>query len=73
MAILSSFEMTTTVQDIVYRIQCYVFPRRVRAKEFFRDYDPLRSMMVTREQFARAVDICGVRPALLVVSTTAVP
>lgn len=53
--------MAIDIGEIISRIQSHVFPRRVRAKEFFVDYDPLRSGRVTRAQFIRAVGLMGVR------------
>jgi len=49
------------IDMIVNKIQGHIYPRRVRAKEFFRDYDPLRSGRVTKERFIRAVALMGVR------------
>lgn len=43
------------------RIQGHIYPRRVRAKEFFKDYDPLRSGRVTNAQFVRALSLMGVQ------------
>jgi len=51
----------TDIDMTVNKIQGHIFPRRIRAKEFFRDYDPLRSGRVTKEQFVRAVALMGVR------------
>jgi len=49
------------IEELIHQIQCYVFPRRIRSKEFFKDYDPLRSGRVTLGQFIRAIDVSGVR------------
>lgn len=53
--------MAIDIGEIISRIQSHVFPRRVRCKEFFTDYDPLRSGRVTKPQFVRAVGLMGVR------------
>jgi Ca2+-binding EF-hand superfamily protein len=42
------------------RIQSHVFPQRIRAKEFFKDYDHLKHGRVTSTQFVRAVALMGV-------------
>lgn len=43
------------VSKIIFKIQAAIFPRRIRIKDIFRDYDPLRSMRVTLAQFRRAL------------------
>jgi len=43
------------------RIQSHIYPRRVRAKDFFKDFDPLRSGRVTTAQFVRAMSGMGVK------------
>eukprot|EP00746_Dinoflagellata_sp_MGD_P000018 gnl/MRDRNA2_/MRDRNA2_100039_c0_seq1.p1 gnl/MRDRNA2_/MRDRNA2_100039_c0~~gnl/MRDRNA2_/MRDRNA2_100039_c0_seq1.p1 ORF type:complete len:498 (+),score=99.14 gnl/MRDRNA2_/MRDRNA2_100039_c0_seq1:71-1495(+) len=54
---MAPFEIDATVA----KIQGHIYPRRIRAKEFFKDYDPLRSGRVTSTQFVRAVASMGVR------------
>jgi Ca2+-binding EF-hand superfamily protein len=49
------------VQAVTERIQAHVFPSRIRTREFFQDYDPLKSGRCTRDQFHRALDAMGVR------------
>jgi len=49
------------IDATVAKIQGHIYPRRIRAKEFFKDYDNLRSGRVTSEQFIRAVAAMGVR------------
>jgi len=49
------------VSEIINKIQVFVFPRRLRMKEFFRDYDPLRSGRCTIQQFGRALSLAGIR------------
>lgn len=47
------------VAELVSRIQIHVMPRRVRVREFFNDYDPLRQGRCTRVQFGRALGQLG--------------
>jgi len=49
------------VAEIIHKIQIFVFPRRVRVRELFLDYDPLRSGRVTRAQFSRALNHAQIR------------
>lgn len=49
------------IDDIIYRIQVYVFPRRIRVREYFNDFDPLKCGRCTRAQFARALKTIGMR------------
>ncbi|CEM32084.1 unnamed protein product [Vitrella brassicaformis CCMP3155] len=51
------------VQDIELRIQKDAFQRRLRLKEFFKDFDPLRKRYVTRTQFERILDDATLRLA----------
>jgi len=53
--------MEDRVGDLVCLIQNYVFPRRIRVREFFLDYDKLRSGRVTQVQFGRALNTIGCR------------
>jgi hypothetical protein len=46
--------------DVGY-VQEHIYPRRIRAKDKFVDYDPLRSGKVTKPQFIRAVGQMGVQ------------
>eukprot|EP00747_Dinoflagellata_sp_TGD_P162152 gnl/TRDRNA2_/TRDRNA2_179447_c0_seq1.p1 gnl/TRDRNA2_/TRDRNA2_179447_c0~~gnl/TRDRNA2_/TRDRNA2_179447_c0_seq1.p1 ORF type:complete len:490 (-),score=99.94 gnl/TRDRNA2_/TRDRNA2_179447_c0_seq1:13-1482(-) len=46
--------------DIINRIQVFVFPRRIRVREFFKDYDPLRCGRCTASQFQRVLKSIGV-------------
>lgn len=43
------------VLDVITQVQAYIFTRRVRAKEFFLDFDPLRAGRCTPQQFLRAL------------------
>lgn len=47
------------ITDIIHRMQVYVFPRRIRVREFFKNFDPLNSGRVTRVQFGRGLDTTG--------------
>lgn len=47
------------VGRIIQDIQVFAFPRRIRLREFFTDFDPLRSGRCTRPHFARALDMAG--------------
>jgi len=47
------------VGDLLTKIQVYCFPRRIRVKEFFNPFDPLRHGRCTQVNFARALDMIG--------------
>eukprot|EP00930_Biecheleria_cincta_P062821 TRINITY_DN4826_c0_g1_i1.p1 TRINITY_DN4826_c0_g1~~TRINITY_DN4826_c0_g1_i1.p1 ORF type:complete len:493 (+),score=105.79 TRINITY_DN4826_c0_g1_i1:99-1577(+) len=47
------------VGELIARIQVYIQPRRIRVKEFFKDFDPLRHGRCTQINFARALDMIG--------------
>jgi len=47
------------VADLIQRIQVYCYPRRIRVKEFFNDFDPLRHGRCTAINFHRALDMIG--------------
>jgi len=49
------------IAAIELKVQQVVFPRRLRIKEFFRDYDPRRSWRCTKSQFVRALDYAGIK------------
>mmetsp|Transcript_103095 Transcript_103095/g.188130 ORF Transcript_103095/g.188130 Transcript_103095/m.188130 type:complete len:522 (-) Transcript_103095:112-1677(-) len=49
------------VAEIVYKIQVYTFPRRIRIREFFLDFDPLKCGRCTRIQFGRGLDMAGLK------------
>lgn len=53
--------MAVDVSAILEKIKGHVYPRRVRSKEFFKDYDPLRSGRVSKHQFPRVLVTIGVR------------
>lgn len=48
------------VEDMLRRIQLHVLPRRVRCKEFFNNFDPLRCGRCTEANFSRAINNMGV-------------
>jgi Ca2+-binding EF-hand superfamily protein len=47
------------VGEIVQRIQVFVQPRRIRMREFFYDFDPLRCGRCSRPQFHRGLTTLG--------------
>lgn len=47
------------MQEVFDRIRIAVHKHRVRTPEFFKDYDPLRSGVITEQQF-----ICGLSLAI---------
>lgn len=49
------------VTDLISRIQVFCYPRRIRVKEFFNDFDPLRHGRCTIINFARALDTLGMQ------------
>lgn len=53
--------MASSIDATMAKIQNHIYPRRVRAKDFFKDYDPLRSGRVSSAQFVRAMSSIGVR------------
>jgi len=48
------------VGEILTRIEKQVYSRRIRAKDFFRDYDKLRCGRVTKPQFTRVLLTMGI-------------
>eukprot|EP00927_Polykrikos_kofoidii_P062284 TRINITY_DN57091_c0_g1_i1.p1 TRINITY_DN57091_c0_g1~~TRINITY_DN57091_c0_g1_i1.p1 ORF type:complete len:559 (-),score=77.56 TRINITY_DN57091_c0_g1_i1:94-1659(-) len=51
---------TDPFKQAMEKVQMYVFPRRIRIREFFHDFDNLRSGRCTLAQFARALKLSGV-------------
>jgi len=49
------------VASVEKKIQQVVYPRRIRIKEMFRDFDPRRSWRCTKSQFIRALDTAGIK------------
>jgi len=54
------FSQEENVADLIDRVQKHVLPRRIRCKEFFHDFDTLRSGRCTNINFARALGMLGV-------------
>jgi len=48
------------IAELVHRIQLHVMPRRIRCREFFNDFDPLRCGRCTMPQLAKALNTIGV-------------
>jgi len=51
------------IGELIYRVQVHIFPRRIRMKELFKDYDPMRCGRCSRIQFAKAMTSMGMQPA----------
>lgn len=49
------------IGELIARIKIYVFPKRIRVREFFLDFDRLRCGRVTKLSFHRGVITIGVR------------
>ncbi|CAJ1409308.1 unnamed protein product [Effrenium voratum] len=49
-------EYPEEIKDILREIQAYIFTRRIRTKDFFLDYDPLRCGRCTPNQFVRGLN-----------------
>lgn len=49
------------IAEVIDKIQVHVFPRRLRAREYFVDFDPLRCGRCTTAHFSRALDMMGVK------------
>mmetsp|Transcript_75949 Transcript_75949/g.180593 ORF Transcript_75949/g.180593 Transcript_75949/m.180593 type:complete len:497 (+) Transcript_75949:150-1640(+) len=47
------------IAHLIYKLQTYVLPRRIRVREFFADYDPLKAGRCTKLQFTRAIAHIG--------------
>lgn len=48
-------DLPQEVKDVLQLVQAHIFTRRIRAKDCFLDFDPLRSGRCTPQQFARGV------------------
>merc|ERR1719272_1004004 len=46
---------------VIAKVQSTVFPRRLRIRDVFVDYDPRRSLRCTRQQFIRALDYAAIK------------
>jgi Ca2+-binding EF-hand superfamily protein len=49
------------VQDVIAKVQATAFPRRLRIRDLFVDYDTRRSLRVSRQQFIRALDYAAIK------------
>jgi hypothetical protein len=49
------------ITELIHRCQIYVYPRRIRVREFFLNFDQLRSGRCTRVQFGRGLNTAGVK------------
>jgi len=49
------------VAELMHKIQLHVMPRRVRCREFFNDFDPLRHGRCSEANFSRAIGNLGMR------------
>lgn len=58
---MTSSDSEQQIADLIHRCQVFVYPRRIRVKEFFLNFDLLRSGRCTRVQFGRGLDTSGVR------------
>jgi Ca2+-binding EF-hand superfamily protein len=48
------------VSDVLHRIQIFVYPRRLRAKEYFLDFDSLKHGRCTKINFERGIESMGI-------------
>lgn len=55
-----SIETDDIIGDLLTKIQEFVFPRRIRCKEFFADSDPLKCGRVSYVVFHKALDRMGI-------------
>jgi len=49
------------IGNLIHRMQVFAFPRRIRSREFFVNFDPLKCGRCTRVQFGRALDTAGIK------------
>jgi len=52
------------VAALIYKMQVYALPRRIRMKEFFLNFDKLSSGRCTRVQLGRALDTAGMKQSV---------
>jgi len=57
---MASFEDEARIAELVSRVQTHAMPRRIRCKEFFNDFDPLRCGRCTLANLARALNMINV-------------
>ena len=50
-----------SIDDLMARLKADVFRGRIRLREFFRDFDPLRAGVVTEAKFRTALDESGLK------------
>lgn len=53
-------EVHKDLQQIIEKIQAEVVMKRIRIKEFFKDFDKLRKGTVSQAQFERILRISGI-------------
>jgi len=49
------------VGELIHRLQIFMYPRRIRMREFFYDFDALRCGRCTRPQMLRAISTFGMQ------------
>lgn len=49
------------VAELIHKAQVYAAPRRIRLREFFVNFDPLRSGRCTKVQFGRGLETAGIK------------
>lgn len=49
------------VEEVLEKIMIFAMPRRIRVREFFTDFDRRRSGRTSKSQFARALNLIGMR------------
>lgn len=49
------------IAELIHRAQVYISPRRIRSREFFVNFDPLRSGRCTKVQFGRGLETAGIK------------
>lgn len=49
------------IGNLIHRMQVFAYPRRIRSREFFVNFDPLKCGRCTRVQFGRALDTAGIK------------
>ncbi len=53
-------EVDRSLEQVIQKVQAEVVMKRVRIREFFRDFDTLRKGTVTEQQFKRAIHISNI-------------
>jgi len=57
---MARLDASDDIADIIQHLQTVVFPRRIRLKEFFNDFDPLRCGRCTIPHMGRALNNAGI-------------